>query len=103
MNEQPEDLKPRTKAFAVRSIRAYSDPLNTDTAARAPMPTPVSTYDTEECILSGHVLNPLFDLGLMERHKPDEWPGIADNDTIQVSPLWGKFISFDLQCGSRTG
>src|ERR1700677_4174107 len=33
MREQPKDLKPRTKAFALRVIRMYSKPPRSDTAA----------------------------------------------------------------------
>jgi hypothetical protein len=57
----------------------------------------VSQYDTEEWILSGYVLDPLFDLGLIERKKPGDWPGITEKDTIRVSPLWRKFITFGPQ------
>jgi four helix bundle protein len=34
MNEQPEDLKPRTKAFALRVIRMYSKLPKNDAAAQ---------------------------------------------------------------------
>lgn len=53
-----------------------------------------STYDTEEWILTGYVLDPLFDLGLIERKKPGEWPSITEHDQIRVSPLWRKFVTF---------
>jgi four helix bundle protein len=35
MSEQPQDLKPRTKAFALRVIRMYSKLPRTDTVAQA--------------------------------------------------------------------
>jgi four helix bundle protein len=34
MNQQPQDLKPRTKAFALRVIRMYSKLLKNDTIAQ---------------------------------------------------------------------
>ena len=34
MNERPPDLKPRTKAFALRIIRMYSDLAKTDVVAQ---------------------------------------------------------------------
>ena len=34
MSEQPQDLKPRTKAFALRVIRMYSKLLKRDTIAQ---------------------------------------------------------------------
>jgi four helix bundle protein len=34
MNEQPQDLKPRTKAFALRIIRMYSKLPNNDAVAQ---------------------------------------------------------------------
>src|SRR5208337_1293851 len=34
MNEQPQDLKPRTKAFALRVIRLYSKLPRSDTVAQ---------------------------------------------------------------------
>lgn len=55
----------------------------------------LSTYDTEEWILAGYVLEPLWDLGLLERRKASEWPSITDKDHIRVTPLWRKFISFE--------
>ena len=58
-----------------------------------------STYDTEEWILGGYVLDPLFDLGLIERKNPGEWPAVTEKDTIRVSPLWRKFITFGPQPG----
>jgi hypothetical protein len=54
-----------------------------------------STYDTEEWILAGYVLKPLSDLGLLERRKASKWPGITEKDTIRVTALWRKFISFE--------
>ena len=58
-----------------------------------------STYDTEELILGGYVLDPLFDLGLIERKDPGDWPAVTEKDTIRVSPLWRKFITFGPQPG----
>lgn len=58
-----------------------------------------STYDTEEWILGGYVLDPLFDLGLIERKNPGDWPAVTEKDTIRVSPLWRKFISFGSEPG----
>jgi hypothetical protein len=51
-------------------------------------------HDTEEWILTGYVLAPLFDLGLIERRKASQWPSITEHDFIRVTPLWRKFISF---------
>jgi len=53
-----------------------------------------SPYDKEEWILSGYVLDPLFDLGLIERTPRSEWPSVTENDQIRTSALWRKFISF---------
>lgn len=50
--------------------------------------------DTEEWILAGYVLEPLWDLGLLARRKASEWPSITDKDHIRVTPLWRNFISF---------
>lgn len=51
-------------------------------------------HDTEEWILSGYVLEPLLDFGLIERQKGDEWPGLGDNDSIRLTPLWRRFLQF---------
>ena len=53
-----------------------------------------SPYDTEEWTLTGYVLDPLFDLGLIERRNVTEWPNITEHDSIRITPLWRKFISF---------
>jgi hypothetical protein len=50
--------------------------------------------DKEGWILSGYVLEPLFEFGLIERQKSGEWPGINEDDVIRVTPPWRKFISF---------
>lgn len=50
--------------------------------------------DKEEWILSGYVLDALYELGLIERQKTGEWPAIDEKDKIRVTPLWRKFISF---------
>ena len=52
-------------------------------------------HDTEEWILGGYVLDPLFDLGLIERKPRSEWPSVTENDRIRTSALWRKFITFE--------
>ena len=54
----------------------------------------MSSYDTEEWILGGYVLDPLFDLGLIERRQRNERPTVAEHGDIRVSALWRKFIGF---------
>jgi hypothetical protein len=54
----------------------------------------VSEYDREEWIFSGYVLEPLRDLGLIERRSKSDWPSITEKDSVRVTPLWKKFISF---------
>lgn len=54
----------------------------------------ISEYDTEEWILTGYVLDPLFDFGLIETKKRDEWPKVTEKDAIRVTALWQKFIRF---------
>ncbi|HZQ48549.1 MAG TPA: hypothetical protein VFC07_16145 [Verrucomicrobiae bacterium] len=56
----------------------------------------LSSYDTEEWILGGYVLEPLSDFGLIERQKHSERRIIAEKDFIQITPLWRKFIRFVL-------
>jgi hypothetical protein len=56
----------------------------------------VSEYETEEWILSGYVLEPLLDFGLIERQKGDKWPGLGEKDTIRLTPVWGRFLQFPL-------
>lgn len=51
-------------------------------------------YDTEEWILAGYVLDPLFDLGLIETKKSGEWSNVMETDVIRVTALWHKFIRF---------
>jgi hypothetical protein len=58
-------------------------------------------HDTEEWILSGYVLEPLLDLGLVERASPSEWPRLTDKDKVRVSALWLKFVHFDHWSGGR--
>jgi hypothetical protein len=53
-----------------------------------------SPHDTEEWILAGYVLNPLFDLGLIEKAGKSEWPNIGEEDRFRVTALWRSFISF---------
>ena len=53
-----------------------------------------SQYDTAEWILAGYVLDPLFELGLIERKQRNEWPNVTENDAIRVTALWRKFIGF---------
>lgn len=55
--------------------------------------TMVYEHDTEEWILSGYVLEPLLDFGLIEK-STDDWPGITEKDSVRATPLWKKFISF---------
>jgi len=57
-------------------------------------PAMVPSSDTEEWILAGYVLKPLFDLGLIEKQKTSEWPAIDDKDSVRVTALWQKFLSF---------
>jgi len=54
----------------------------------------VSQHDREEWILAGYVLDPLLDLGLIERKQSSEWPNMTEKDVIRVSALWRKFIRF---------
>ena len=54
----------------------------------------VSQYDREEWILSGYVLEPLRDFGLIEKRSETDWPTITEKDSIRFTPLWKKFISF---------
>ena len=56
--------------------------------------TMVSEFDTEEWILSGYVLEPLLDFGLIERQKGSEWPGLGEEDAIRLTPLWRRFLHF---------
>jgi hypothetical protein len=51
-------------------------------------------YDTEEWILAGYILDPLFDLGLIETKKGGEWSKVTQKDHIRVTALWRKFITF---------
>jgi hypothetical protein len=51
-------------------------------------------YDTAEWILAGYILNPLFDLGLIETKKRSEWSSVTEKDDIRVTALWRKFITF---------
>jgi hypothetical protein len=51
--------------------------------------------DTEEWILAGYILKPLFSLGLVERRKSSEWPDVTEEDVIRTTALWRKFIEFD--------
>ena len=53
----------------------------------------ISEYDTEEWILSGYVLKPLLDFGLIESKSPTRW-GLGEKDHIRVTGLWQKFICF---------
>lgn len=53
-----------------------------------------SPYDTDEWILSGYVLKPLLEFGLIETKKKGDWPTITENDIIRITPLWKEFISF---------
>lgn len=53
-----------------------------------------SPYDKEEWILSGYVLEPLHDFGLIECKKPKGAWKISEDDSIRITPLWNQFISF---------
>ena len=55
----------------------------------------VSPYDKEEWILGGYVLDPLLDLGLLERKTRSEWETVTEHDELRTSALWRKFISFE--------
>jgi hypothetical protein len=61
----------------------------------------VSPYEVEESILSGYVLNPLFEFGLIETSRPDSDCNIDKEDVIKITPLWKKFISFTWGKGAR--
>jgi hypothetical protein len=56
----------------------------------------MSSYDTEEWILNGYVLDPLFDLGLIERRQRNERLSPKEHGDIRVSSLWRKFLGFQL-------
>lgn len=51
-------------------------------------------YDTEAWILSGYVLEPLLDFGLIEKQKQTEWPDISDQNHIRLTALFDRFICF---------
>ena len=52
-------------------------------------------HDTDEWILSGYVLDPLADFGLIEkRERPTKWPGITETDSIRLTALWRRFVQF---------
>ena len=57
-------------------------------------------HDTEEWILAGYVLEPLFDLGLIERKSRSKFTAFEKADHIRTSALWRKFISFEPWSGS---
>jgi hypothetical protein len=52
-------------------------------------------HDTEEWILGGYVLEPLFDLGLLDRKCRGEVRIVKEHDEVRTSALWRKFISFE--------
>jgi hypothetical protein len=54
----------------------------------------VSEYDTEGWILSGYVLLPLKNLGLIECKKPSPFELLDDKGSIRQTELWKKFIYF---------
>lgn len=58
-------------------------------------------HDSEEWILAGYVLDPLFDLGLIERKTRSQWPSVTEKDVIRVTALWRKFIGFAWNGGTR--
>ena len=77
-------------------------------APRILMPLPLqhlraaitSPYDTEESILIGYLIKPLFDLGLLEADKADSNTHIFfdyENVQLRISRLWRQFIWFEWQ------
>jgi len=58
----------------------------------------VSVHNEEEWILSGYVLEPLLDLGLLDRNPRNDWP-LTENCQVRITPLWQKFIHFDHWAG----
>jgi len=60
-------------------------------------------HDTEEWILTGYVLDPLFDFGLIERQELSEWPSLTKKDKIRITPLWRKFIGFAFGVPAASG
>jgi hypothetical protein len=58
----------------------------------------VSPYDKEEWILGGYLLDPLADLGLLERKPRGNWP-FNEKDQVRTTPLWRKFILFEHWAG----
>lgn len=55
-----------------------------------------SEYQREDLVLGHYVLNPLLNFGLLElkRRSGDEWPGVAENDSLRITPVWRKFFAF---------
>jgi hypothetical protein len=51
-------------------------------------------YLKEDWILCRLVLIPLRQLGLIERKQKSDWPGIADTDSIRMTPLFERFVQF---------
>jgi hypothetical protein len=56
-------------------------------------------HDKEEWILGGYVLEPLFDLGLLERKPRSGWSLFEEHHQVRISPLWRKFIHFEPWAG----
>ena len=54
----------------------------------------VSPYDTEAWAMAGYVLDPLVELGLLQRNTPSDTP-FTDRDEVRTTALWPKFIQFD--------
>ena len=56
--------------------------------------TIISPYDEEEWILSAYVLQPLLELGLIERKRTKREHFIEKSDFIRTTALWQKFTYF---------
>ena len=54
-------------------------------------------YDNEEWILTGYVLDPLVDLGLLETRKDDQGDLLTEKGCVRFTDLWRKFMFFP-QC-----
>lgn len=61
----------------------------------------IGPHDSEEWILAGYVLDPLFRLGLIERQNNDGWLNMTAEDSIRVTALWRKFIGFAWNGGAK--
>jgi len=50
-------------------------------------------FDDPDFFVSAYVLQPLREFGLLERRPESEWH-VGENDTVRVTPLFRRFISF---------